>query len=117
MTGNVIERSTFDVLKDSVGDDFIGELVSTFGEEAPIMIANMRQALSAGEADVFRREAHSMKTNADTFGAGDLAELAKKLEQLGRESQLSQVGDQVDMLETLYQAAYSEMERLGNGGE
>ena len=117
MTGHVIDHSVFNGLKESVGDDFIGELIGTFGDEAPQIIANMRQALSAQEADVFRREAHSMKTNAATFGATGLAELAKKLEQLGRESRLDQVGDQVDMLETLYQAALSELERLGNDGE
>jgi len=115
MTENIIELSVFDGLKDSVGDDFIGELVSTFGEEAPLMIENMRRALSIQDADVFRREAHSMKTNAATFGATALSELAKKLEYLGRENQLDQVGDQLDTLENFYQAARSELEELSNG--
>jgi len=117
MTENVIDRSVFDALKDSVGDDFIGELVSTFGEEAPVMITNMRKALSVQDADAFRREAHSMKTNAATFGATGLADLAKELEHLARDNQLVQVGDQVDDLERIYQLAHSELERLGNGDE
>ena len=115
MTENVIDRSIFDALKDSVGDEFIGELVTTFGEEAPVMIANLSQALLTQEADVFRREAHSMKTNAATFGATGLSELAKKLEYLSRENQLDQVGDQLDDLESLFQAAYSELEGLSHG--
>jgi len=117
MTENVIDRSIFDGLRDSVGDDFIGELVSTFDEEAPLMIENMRKALSAQDTDVFRREAHSMKTNAATFGANALAELAKKLEYLARENQLDQVGRQLEELESMYQSVQGELARLGNGGE
>ena len=114
MTENMIDRTVFDSLKDSVGDDFIGELVETFGEEAPLMIGNLRQALSAHDVDTFRREAHSMKTNAATFGATSLADLAKTLEQLARENQLDLVGDQLDLFESLYQKAYKALERLVN---
>jgi len=58
-----------------------------------------------------------MKTNAATFGATDLADLAKKLEYLARDNQLIQVGDQVNELEQKYQVAHSELERLGNDDE
>ncbi len=114
MSENIIERSIFDLLKDSVGVDFISELINTFGEEALVMIANLRQALSDKNVDAFRREAHSMKTNAATFGAIELAELAKSLEYLARENQLDQVGDQLDLLESLHKAAQSELETLSN---
>ena len=114
MTENVIDRVVFDSLKDSVGDDYIGELVDTFGEEAPSLIANMRQALSAHDEDTFRREAHSMKTNAATFGATNLAELARALEQLARKNQLDLVGDQLDLFESLYQESFKALEKLSN---
>jgi len=115
MTENEIDRAVFDSLRDSVGDDFIGELVDTFGEEAPSMINNMRQAFSTHDAETFRREAHSMKTNAATFGANSLADLARSLEQLARENQLELVGDHLDLFESLYQKAYKALERLVNG--
>ena len=115
MSENIIDRAVFDALENSVGADFISELVSTFGEEAPIMIANLRQALSENNVDAFRREAHSMKTNAATFGATGLAELAKSIEYLARENQLDQVGGQLDLLESMYKAAQSELEKLING--
>lgn len=114
MTENVIDRAVFDSLKDSVGDDFISELVETFGEEAPLMIDNLRQALSVHDVDTFRREAHSMKTNAATFGATSLAESAKMLEQLARENQLDRVGNQLELFESLYQEAYKALEILSN---
>jgi HPt (histidine-containing phosphotransfer) domain-containing protein len=114
MSENTIDRAVFDALKDSVGADFIGELISTFGDESPIMFVNLRQALSEQNVDAFRREAHSMKTNAATFGATNLAELAKSLEYLARGNQLDQVGDQLDLLESMQKAAQSELETLIN---
>jgi HPt (histidine-containing phosphotransfer) domain-containing protein len=114
MSENTINRAVFNVLKDSVGDDFISELISTFGEEAQRMITNLRQALSEQDVDTFRREAHSMKTNAATFGAADLAELAKSLEYLARDNQLAKVGDLLDSMESMYKSAMSELETLGD---
>jgi len=114
MSEKIIQRSVFDTLKDSVGVDFLSELINTFGEEALEMIANLRQALSEKNVDNFRREAHSMKTNAATFGATELAELAKSLEYLARANQLEQVGDQLDLLENLHKATQSELETLSN---
>jgi len=114
MTENVIDRAVFEALKDSIGDDFIGELVSTFGEETPLMITNMHQALSDRDADTFRREAHSMKTNAATFGATGLAELAKTLEHLARENQLNWIENQLELLESLCQEACIALEKLSN---
>ena len=39
-----------------------------------------RRALEAGNAEQFRRAAHSLKSNANTFGAAPLATLARDLE-------------------------------------
>ena len=114
MTETAIDRAVFETLIDSVGSDFINELVATFFEEAPIIIANLRQALSESNTDTFRREAHSMKTNAATFGANNLAEFARTLEHIARENQLDQIGDQLDVLEHLYLTAQGELERLSN---
>ena len=47
------------------------------------MQAELRSAWAAQAADRFRRAAHSLKTNAQTFGALRLAEAARALEQHG----------------------------------
>ena len=52
----------------------------TFLEEAPAMLAELRDALAAGDADTFRRAAHSLKSNSHTFGALALGALARDLE-------------------------------------
>jgi HPt (histidine-containing phosphotransfer) domain-containing protein len=83
---DTIDRDTFRALQDAAGADFVGELVATFLEEAPKMLATLREALAAGDADAFRRTAHSLKSNALTFGAQSLAAKARELEATAREA-------------------------------
>jgi len=83
MPDQIIDRFVFDELSTNTGADFVQELVETFAEEAPGLLAQMWDAQSTGAADPFRRAAHSLKSNALTFGAVRLGELARDLEQGG----------------------------------
>ena len=76
----VIDTAAFAELQASAGDDFAKELIDTFFEEAPSMLAELRSTLAAGNADSFRRAAHSLKSNSQTFGAMALGALARALE-------------------------------------
>ena len=96
---SVINQVTFTELKQVSGDDFINELIDTFLEDAPKMIEEIRSALASGNVETFRRAAHSMKSNAATFGAVELSALAKELEMLGKENKLHETGDRLRALE------------------
>ena len=102
MSESVIDQTVFDGLKESVGADYITELVGAFLEEAPALIAQLRPALIAGDAETFRRAAHSVKSNAATFGATRLSELAKELEFMARENRLGEVGNRIEVLEETF---------------
>ena len=80
MSDATIDAATFAELQESAGADFVKELVQTFLEEAPAMLQELRDALAAGNADAYRRAAHSLKSNSLTFGAGTLAALAREQE-------------------------------------
>ena len=80
MADAVIDAATFAELQEAAGAEFVGELIGTFLEEAPQMLAELRAAQAAGAADDFRRAAHSIKSNANTFGALRLGEMARELE-------------------------------------
>ncbi len=80
MNHTVIDPHTFDELQANAGADFVVELVNTFAEEAPGLLAELRNARAAGAAERFRRAAHSLKSNSSTFGATGLADLARALE-------------------------------------
>ena len=98
MAEDLIDRNTLAELQQTVGCEFVVELVDTFLEEAPQMLAELRIALAARAADPFRRTAHSLKTNALTFGALALGAQARALELGGLPSEATGL----DALETAY---------------
>jgi HPt (histidine-containing phosphotransfer) domain-containing protein len=112
MPEGTIDHAVFSELRESLGADFIVELVDTFLEEAPGLIAQLRPALDAGDVEKFRRAAHSLKTNAATFGAMPLHALAKELEFMARENRLGEVGDRIQRLEDLFAHAAAELKGL-----
>ena len=112
MNETVIDPATFDGLKEMVGDDFIGELVETFFDESPGMLADMSQALDSGDAETFRRAAHSLKSNSASFGATRLSELAREMEYLGRDEKLDEAGPKMPQLESAYEEAVAALEAL-----
>jgi len=80
MSTPTIDRATFDALNEATGAEFVRELVDTFLEEAPAMLKDLRSSLAAQDADKFRRAAHSLKSNSNTFGALTLGGIARELE-------------------------------------
>lgn len=107
----VIDRNTFEELKQMSGGDFINELIDAFLEEAPNMIASMHTALDARDVETFRRNAHSLKSNANTFGATELASLAKVLEGMAKENDLN-IGNSLDTLEEEFGRVVEELKGL-----
>jgi histidine phosphotransfer protein HptB len=107
----VIDKATFEELEQMSGEDFINELIDAFLEEGPNMLNNLHAALQAGDVDSFRRNAHSLKTNANTFGAMELGAMAKELEYMARENNLD-VGDRLDKLNQEFSAVATELKEM-----
>jgi len=102
MNDGTIDRAVFEELKLTAGADFVHELVDTFLSEAPGMIAELKRSLDANEADRFRRAAHSLKSNSNTFGAIRLAAMAKGLELGGFAAARDRGGEPLSALSTEY---------------
>lgn len=111
---SVIDANAFEDLKQMAGADFIDELINTFLEDAPQLMAQLHSARAANDAESFRRAAHSLKSNAASFGANDLSALAKELEMLGRENKLSEVGAKLKAVEAAYQVAAQELRGMAS---
>jgi len=112
MTSAPIDPAIFAELKDTAGADFVSDLVATFAdEEAPQMLAELRDALAGGSAERFRRAAHSLKSNAMTFGAVPLGEQARSLELGG----LPADATPVDALQTALDQAVQALKGLCRG--
>ncbi len=110
-----IDLATFAELRDAVGDDFAIELVDTFCEEAPGILAELRIALVAADADGYRRAAHSLKANGHTFGALTFAALARDAEHRGIYGDTDVDTAVVDRLEVAYTAAATELRVIARG--
>ena len=97
-----VDLATFEELKTTAGADFVRDLVETFLTEAPAMLADLRRSFAANDADRFRRAAHTLKSNSNTFGATALAALAKKLELDGIASARESGGASLDAVDSEY---------------
>ena len=115
MTEPTIDRATYDELKDTAGADFVVELVDTFLDEAPRLIEGLRTAYDQRNADVFRRSAHSLKSNSNTFGALRLAALARDLELKGLDPDPARDTTALAALEAEYTRAAAALKDLRNG--
>jgi histidine phosphotransfer protein HptB len=107
----LISPSTFAELREMSGEDLINELIDAFLDDAPRMIAAMRAGLEAGDVESVRRNAHSLKSNAETFGATELADVAREVEALARAGDL-EVGNRLAVLQDAYRGASQELEGL-----
>ncbi len=115
MTSPAIDRERYAELQDTAGSDFVVELVDTFLQEAPRMLSELRAARTAGDADRFRRAAHSLKSNGQTFGALALGTLARELELSGMSADAAQDAARLDALEAEYARAAAALEALRHG--
>jgi len=96
--GDVIEVA--DLLERVDGDrDLLLELARMFREDAPTLLANVRQAASARDAAALERAAHALKGSCSNFGAAAARDAAFALEQRGRSHHLERIDEHVEVVE------------------
>jgi len=78
------------------------------------MLDDLRRALGAKDADNFRRAAHSLKSNSNTFGALKLGAMAKELELTGLAPALAANGATLDALAQEYARVAAALAELKN---
>ncbi len=115
MAADVIDASTFAELQETAGAEFVAELVGTFLEEAPQMLAELRTARAASLDERFRRGAHSLKSNCNTFGALGLGALARELELRGLAADPAQDAAALDALDAAYARVAAALTELTHG--
>ncbi len=111
MKDSIIDTAAFEELKATAGADFVAELVATFFEEAPQMLGELRHAHLAGDAERYRRAAHSLKSNSQTFGALRLGALAREQELTGLPADAAPI----DALQAEFDVAAAALRELIDG--
>lgn len=115
MNESVIEEAVYAELQNTAGAEFAVELVNTFLEEAPGMLAELRNARAEGGAEPFRRAAHSLKSNSNTFGASRLAAMARELELAGLNADPARDLDALAALDAEYARVAAALQDLCRG--
>jgi len=107
-----IDAGVFNELRRMTDAAFIAQLVETFLEDAPAQFTLMQAALAEGDPEDLRRAAHSVKSNAATFGAGRLAEMARELEDLAKAGRLEGAQTRLVEIEMLFGSVAQELREL-----
>ena len=79
------------------------------------MLADLRNARVASDAERFRRAAHSLKSNANTFGAMKLASAARAVELNGIDADAARAEAAIAALETEHARVAVALRALSNG--
>lgn len=74
------DSAVLTTLQEQTDPSFVRELAATFIATTPLLFDEMRNAAANSNDEEFRRGAHSLKSNAATFGALALANLAAGIE-------------------------------------
>ena len=82
--------------------NFMLEMINTYLEDAPKLLADMRAAIDTGNAPQLRMAAHSLKSNSAEFGATQLANLGRELEMMGKLGEMEGSYDKLILTEQAY---------------
>jgi len=100
--GDILDPAALGRLRETAGDaSLMRQLIDAFLLNADGLVAD----LGGDEAEKVRRAAHTLKSNARTFGATDLADLCQQLEDCARAGELDSAGELARQIEEKYQHA------------
>jgi CheY-like chemotaxis protein len=94
----VVDRSVVARLSESMGGDpeFAADLIEQFVNDTPGLVETARGAWANENPDEVRRAAHTLKSNAATFGARELETRSRALEETARNGSLDGAAERID---------------------
>lgn len=77
-----LDQTALDNLSEMTGDDpdFLAEMINTYLDDGPNLIAEMQVAAADGDWATLRRASHTLKSHSRTFGAAVLGDLCQEIE-------------------------------------
>jgi signal transduction histidine kinase/CheY-like chemotaxis protein/HPt (histidine-containing phosphotransfer) domain-containing protein len=107
--GAVLDKKALDNLLSVLGGErnYLVELIDSFLEDAPGLLAELNRAIESGDAVGAQRGAHSLKSNGADFGATEFSNLCKELEALARSGTLGGARELFSRIDTEYKKVES----------
>lgn len=94
------------------GDEFLKEIIGIFVDDTPKRIAELDEALKAGDTVKFSRAAHSIKGASSNLGALALRTNAERLEHTSKQSGLAGLAPLIATIKSDFEAARNELNKL-----
>ncbi|WP_369369155.1 response regulator (plasmid) [Streptomyces sp. CG4] len=107
-----LDATTVRGLVDSLRPSFAAELIDVFLEDSPALVDTIREGVPTGDPAEVRRAAHTLRSNAATFGAPRLSALCTDLEQQAKGGDLDQALPLVPRIHTEYGRFRKALEQL-----
>ena len=96
-------------------DAMLAQLARTFVENAEQLLAQMATALASSDITMLQRAAHTLKSNAANFGAGQLEERSRTLEAALRAGDAPDAAGMVQAIRESWFAVVPAVEALTGG--
>lgn len=90
--------------------DFLKELADVFFARSPGVIAQIAQSVEAEDPIGYKRASHSLKGSAANIGALSLAAICAKMENAGKDKDLSAAPTDLAHVKTLYDQVKTALE-------
>jgi CheY-like chemotaxis protein len=112
-----LDRAGLDKLLELVGGNpvLLGELIDSFLQETPPLLLALHRCLEEGNAAGLRQAAHPLKSSSRDFGASQLSELARQLEDMGKAGALDGAAILVAQVEDEYSWVKTALEAVRSG--
>ncbi len=114
-SGAVVDPAAIRRLRATLGSsaaEMLPELLDEFDRDTARLIESARQALAQGQAAELGRAAHTLKSNAASFGVLALSDAAREVEELAQAGRLIDAAARLDHLEAEAQAARAALRTL-----
>jgi CheY-like chemotaxis protein len=115
--GAELDRAAMDRLLALVGGEpaILDELINSFLQETPPLLVTLRRCLEEGNAAGLRQAAHPLKSSSRDFGAMQLSEWARDLEEMGKAGTLDGAAALVTLVEAEYPRVKTSLEAIRTG--
>jgi CheY-like chemotaxis protein len=109
---NPLDPAAMEALLEVIGREreLLVELIDSFLETAPPLLARLRQGVAQGNAAEVRTAAHTIKSSGRDFGATRLAELCQMLEDMGKAGALDRAAELAVQVEAEYEQVKAALE-------
>lgn len=108
----VLDPTTVQRLVEALSPTLVAELIQAFLEDSPSMVDTIRRAGPTADPGEVRLAAHTLRSNADTFGASDLASLCTNLETQARAGALAETEPLISHITAEYDRCRSALKSL-----